>query len=91
MKSFSKIINKWTIVCLFILICPVITFAQQLSVEEEAAQAKQTELYGEIGIGVLFVVSVVLFLVFKSKHDKKQRAKQMRQMEQIQANRRKAA
>ncbi|MEO8761720.1 MAG: hypothetical protein ABI388_09790 [Bacteroidia bacterium] len=91
MKVFLKNINKWVIACLFILIAPVVTFAQQLTVEEEAAKAKQTELYGEIGIGLLFVVSVVLFLVFKSKHDKKQREKQLRQMEQIQANRRKAA
>jgi len=91
MKIFYQNINKWTIVCLFTLTAPILTFAQQLSVEEEAAQAKQTELYAEIGIGVLFVVSVVLFLVFKSKHDKKLREKQLRQMEQIQANRRKAA
>ena len=91
MKAFSKNIHKWAIVCLFIIASPLLSLAQQLSVEEEAAQAKQTELYGEIGIGVLFAVSVVLFLVFKAKHDKKQRAKQLRQMEQIQANRRKAA
>ena len=91
MKSFFKNVNKWTIVCLFILTSPIITFAQQLSVEEETAQAKQTELYGEIGIAVLFVVAVATFLVFKSKHDKKVRARQLRQMEQIQANRRKAA
>jgi len=91
MKSFFENISKWVIAFLFIVACPVISFAEQLTAEEEAAQAKQSELYGEIGIGALFVVSVVLFLVFKAKHDKKQREKQQRQMQQIQANKRRAA
>jgi hypothetical protein len=91
MKTISENINKQVITCLFILVSPMIIFAQQLTVEEEAAQSKKMELYGEIGIAVLFAVSVVLFLVFKAKYDKKQREKQMKQMQQIQANKRKAA
>ncbi len=91
MKQILKNLNKWLTACLFMLIAPAASFAQQVSVEEEAANAKKMELYGEVGIGILFTVSVILFLVFKAKYDKKQRAKQIKQMEQIQANRRKAA
>ena len=91
MKTLSQNINKWAIVCLFILTSPIIGFAQQLTAEEEAAQSRKMELYGEIGIAILFAVSVAAFLVFKAKHDKKQLEKQRRQMEQIQANKRKAA
>lgn len=63
---------------------------QAKTAAELAEEEKTKSLYGEIGIGVLFVVALTLFIIWKSKQDKKEREKHRKQMEQM-ANRRKAA
>jgi len=74
----------------------LISFFSAVSVEaktaaEQAAEQKNLSLYGEIAIGVLFVVALTLFIVWKSKHDKKEREKHLEQMRKVAANKRRAA
>ena len=77
---------------LFIFLMPLVMLAETSpTMAEEAEAAKRTALIGEVSIGVLFVVAVTLFLVFKSKQDKKERARQAEQMKKVQANKRRAA
>ena len=93
MKTISKLIkNKQFALLLFVLVAPLASFAQHLPTAAEEAEANtKVALWGEIGIGVLFVVSVTAFLVYKAKHDKKVREKQMEQMKRVQAAKRRAA
>ena len=93
MKTIMQKINKKQVALLFILASPLISLAQSSqSAAEEAAENARTAMYSEIGIGIFFVVTVAALLVYKKKHDKKVREQQMRQMEKIQAaKRRKAA
>ena len=65
--------------------------AKAETAEELAAREKAISLYGEIGIGVLFVVALTFFIVWKSKHDKKEREKHLEQMRKVQANKKRAA
>lgn len=91
MKTLLKKLNNRLIAGLLLLLLPFIASAQKMvSAEEEAKTAAQTALYSEIAIGVLFVAAVAGFLIYKAKHDKKVRERQMQQMRNVQA-RRKAA
>lgn len=58
---------------------------------ELAEQQSKTSLYGEIAIGVLFVVSLTLFIIWKTKHDRKEREKHLEQMRKIAAAKKRAA
>lgn len=93
MKTLNKLIkNKQFVLFLLVLMAPLASFAQQkLTMAEEAEQNAKIALWGEIGIGVLFIVSVTAFLIYKAKHDKKVREKQMEQMKKVQAAKRRAA
>jgi len=64
---------------------------QAKTAAEMAADDNKMSLYGEIAIGVLFVVALTLFIVWKSRHDKKEREKHMEQMRKITANKKRAA
>lgn len=72
------------------ILTPFLSFAESFNVTEQT-QGGKTSLYAEIAIGVMFVCAIVVFLVWKSKHDKKEREKQMEKMKKIQASRRRAA
>jgi len=79
-------------VSLFLLaiIAPSLSFAESFSVSEQT-QGGNASLYAEIAIGIGFVGAVVAFLIWKSKHDKKMREKQLEQMRKVQAAKRRAA
>ncbi len=77
---------------LLVLALPLATLAEHMPTpEEEAAQNEQMAMYTKIAIAVVFAVSVALFLIFKTKHEKKLREKHIEQMKKIQANKKKAA
>ncbi len=59
--------------------------AQSKTQASQDDDAKTASLIGEIAIGVLFVAAVVLFLIFKAKHDKKEKEKQIKIMQKIAA------
>jgi len=65
--------------------------AQAKTAAEMAADDNKMSLYGEIAIGVLFVVALTLFIVWKSKHDKKERERHLEQMRKVAANKKRAA
>ncbi len=74
------------------LMLPLISFAvTSADITAEAEAAKKMSMYMEIACGVVFVGGVVAFLIWKSKHDKKVREKQIEQMKKIQAAKRRAA
>jgi heme/copper-type cytochrome/quinol oxidase subunit 2 len=77
------------LVLLMTLFCAL--SAQAKSAAELAAEEKDYSLYGEIAIGILFVVALTLFIVWKSKHDRKEREKHVEQMRKVAANKRRAA
>ena len=94
MEKIIKLIkNKHVAMLLLVMITPLATFAQEhiKTAAEEAAEAKQTALYAEIGIAVLFIGAVTAFLIFKAKHDKKVREQQLEQMIKVQAAKKRAA
>ena len=64
---------------------------QAKTAAELAEQQSKASLYGEIAIGVLFVVSLTLFIIWKTKHDRKEREKHLEQMRKIAAAKKKAA
>ena len=64
--------------------------AQAETTAEIVQHEKNMTMFGEIGIGVLFVVALTFFIVWKSKHDKKEREKHLEQMNKIQAKKRAA-
>jgi hypothetical protein len=64
---------------------------QAKTAAELEAEQSNTSLYGEIAIGILFVVALTLFIVWKSKHDKKEREKHLEQMRKVAAAKRRAA
>ncbi len=65
--------------------------AKALTAAELAQHEKDVSLYGEIGIAILFVVALTFFIVWKSKHDKKEREKHLEQMRKVQASKKRAA
>lgn len=65
--------------------------AQAKSAAELAQETKDRTLYGEIAVGALFVVALTLFIVWKTKHDRKERERHLEQMKKVQANKRRAA
>ncbi|MHB8260139.1 MAG: hypothetical protein ACYDCN_08370 [Bacteroidia bacterium] len=93
MKTIWQVINKKQfILLLFTLLAPLITFADEaLSPKEVAAQEAATEarwaMIGEIAIGVIFAVAVTAFIMYKTKHDKKEKAKHIEIMKKVQATR----
>jgi len=93
METISKLIkNKQIALLLFVLMAPFASFAQHVPTATEEAEANaRVALIGEVGIAVLFIVAVTAFLVYKAKHDKKVREKQLEQMKKVQAAKRKAA
>jgi hypothetical protein len=64
---------------------------QAKTAAELAAEENNKTLYGEIGVGVLFVVALTLFVIWKSKHDKKEREKHLEQMRKVAASKKRAA
>jgi hypothetical protein len=85
-------IKKQFVGLLFILITPLVTFAENVPTPaEEAAQNAKIALWGEIGIGVLFAGALSAFLIYKTKHDKKLREKHIEQMKKVQAAKKRAA
>jgi triosephosphate isomerase len=93
MKTIIKLVkNTPFVLVFFMLITPLASFAQHVpTAAEEAEAAKQTAFIGEIAIAVLFIVSVTAFLVYKAKHDKKVREKQLEIMKKVQAAKKRAA
>ena len=92
MKTISNKLYRRLNLLLLSIIMPFASFAS--TKEEIAAQMKadeQLQLYMEVACIVVFVGGVVAFLIWKSKHDKKLREKQMEQMKKIQAAKRRAA
>ncbi len=85
-KSFKR-------VSLFFLaiLSPILTFADGKWGASEQTPTSNSSIYAEIAIGIVFVGAVVTFLVWKSKHDKKEREKQMERMKKIQAAKRRAS
>ncbi|HWY38810.1 MAG TPA: hypothetical protein VNY73_09645 [Bacteroidia bacterium] len=74
------------------IMLPLMTFADtasDLKAQEEAD--RRVNLYMEVACGVVFIGSVIVFIIWKTKHDKKMRERQMEQMKKIQAAKRKAA
>lgn len=92
MKTIIQLLNKkqFTLL-LFTLLVPLVTFAEALTPKEVAAKEAANEakwaLVGEIAIGIFFVAAVTAFLIYKTKHEKKERAKQVEIMKKVQANR----
>lgn len=64
---------------------------QAKTAAELADEQSKMSLYGEIAIGVLFVVSLTLFIIWKTKHDRKEREKHLEQMRKIAAAKKRAA
>ena len=93
MKTISQLIkNKQFALLLFVLVSPLASFAETLpTAKEEAAASARNALIGEIAIAVIFIVAVTAFLVYKAKHDKKVREKQLEIMKKVQAAKRRAA
>ena len=65
--------------------------AQAKTAAELEADQKSMSLYGEIAIGVLFVVALTAFIVWKTKHDKREREKHLEQMRKVAAAKKRAA
>lgn len=88
MKTISQKIFSLGMLAMFFLL----SFISQAKTSEEMAEEQQkTTLYGEIGVGVLFVVALTLFIVWKTRHDKKERERHMKQMQKLAANKKRAA
>ena len=64
---------------------------QAKTAAELDAENNKTSLYGEIAIGVLFVVALTLFIVWKSKHDRRERERHLEQMRKVAAGKKRAA
>jgi fumarate reductase subunit D len=90
MENDNKSLGKGYPVVLLLLLMPFVTLADSFAVSEQT-QGGKTSLYAEIAIGVVFVIAVTVFVIWKAKHDKKMREKQMEQMRKLQATKRKAA
>ena len=90
METNSNKLCKRAGLLILTVISPLFSFADSFTVNEQT-QGGKTSLYAEIAIGIVFVGAVVTFLVWKAKHDKKEREKQMEKMKKIQAARRRAA
>ncbi|MGZ3864523.1 MAG: hypothetical protein ACXVPN_16530 [Bacteroidia bacterium] len=92
MKTLNdKLFRHISLIVLAILL-PAISFADTNA--EIAAKIKAEEemqMYMEIGCIVAFVGGIIVFLVWKTKHDKKVKEQQMEQMKKIQAAKRRAA
>jgi heme/copper-type cytochrome/quinol oxidase subunit 2 len=92
METIFKISRKHLSSLLLVLAVPFTTLAEHIpTAAEEAAQNEKVAMYSEIAIAILFVVAVTLFLIFKSRHEKKLREKHIEQMKKVQAAKKKAA
>ena len=92
MKTISDKLYLRISLLILSIILPFTSFAE--TKEEIAAKIKadeQMQMYMEVACIVVFVGGVIAFLIWKSKHDKKIREKQMEQMKKIQAAKRRAA
>ncbi|MGZ3866117.1 MAG: hypothetical protein ACXVNR_06770 [Bacteroidia bacterium] len=86
-----KLFRQASLIVLALLL-PVVSFADTNA--EIAAKIKAEEelqMYMEIGCIVAFVGGIIVFLIWKTKHDKQVKEKQMEQMKKIQAAKRRAA
>src|SRR4051812_49058010 len=88
METISKLHTRVGLIFLAIML-PLISFAE--TAEEEAKAAERNNMIMETACVIVFVGGVVAFLIWKGKHDKQVREKQMEQMKKIQAAKRKAA
>ncbi|HEX7414864.1 MAG TPA: hypothetical protein VF411_12545 [Bacteroidia bacterium] len=93
MKTITQAIKtKQFLLLLFILLTPLLTFAEAaMSVKEEAEAKTRMDLLIEIAVGVFFVAAVTAFLIYKSKHEKKESAKQIEILKRVQASKKRAA
>lgn len=73
----------------FMLLFPFALSAKTAA--ELAAEENKKTLYGEIAVGALFVVALTLFIVWKTKHDRKERERHLEQMKKVQASKKRAA
>lgn len=64
---------------------------QAKTAAEMAAEENKMSLYGEIAIGVLFAVALTLFIIWKTKYDRKEREKHLEQMRKVAAAKKRAA
>ncbi len=77
--------------CLVLVILFSTVSLQAKTAAELKAESDAATLYGEIGVGLLFVVALTVFIVWKSKHDKKEREKHLEQMRKVAATKKRAA
>jgi heme/copper-type cytochrome/quinol oxidase subunit 2 len=92
METISNKLYRRLNLLLLSILMPFASFAD--TKDEIAAKIKadeQMQMYMEVACIVVFVGGVVAFLIWKSKHDKQLREKQMEQMKKIQAAKRRAA
>ena len=92
MKTFSNKLFRHINLIILAILLPVVSFADTNA--EIAAKIKaeeQLQMYMEIACIAAFVGGIVVFLIWKTKHDKKVKAQQMEQMKKIQAAKRRAA
>ena len=89
MKTISSKLCKRVSLFFLAIMLPFISLADELS--EQAKADERNNMYMEIACVVLFVGGVVAFLIWKSKHDKKEREEQIEKMRKIQASKRRAA
>lgn len=90
MKTNSDKFYKRVSLFFLAIIAPFFALADSFTVSEQT-QGGAASLYAEIAIGVIFAGAVVAFLIWKSKHDKKTREKQLEQMRKVQAAKKRAA
>lgn len=91
MKTLNKLYKQASLLFIAIIL-PLVSFADvNADLAAEAEATKRNSMIMEVACGVVFIGGVVVFLIWKSKHDKKVREQQMEQMKKIQAAKRKAA
>jgi hypothetical protein len=91
-KIYVMNINQKFLRGLVVLVTLLLSAGLQAKTSAELeAEQKSMSLYGEIAIGILFVVALTLFIVWKSKHDRKEREKHLEQMRKVAAAKRRAA
>ncbi|MHB8261194.1 MAG: hypothetical protein ACYDCN_11385 [Bacteroidia bacterium] len=55
---------------------------------KEAAEKATWDIVNVVAIVIFFVVAVTVFLIYKTKHDKRERKKHMAQLRKLQENKR---
>ena len=89
MRTISnKLYHRLSLLFLAIIL-PLTSFADAKADQLKADERLQ--MYMEIACIVVFVAAVAVFLVWKNKHDRQLREKQMEQMKKVQAAKRRAA